>query len=156
EIGGRQAGYDAALAGPSGHHGAQELGRHRSGGAGRKPMSRGRESTMAPPAAKWIEVEGGVVRNELLPGKRHHYAVIELPASFPDPAPGQFAMLGPSPSPPGLLLKRPMSVARAWREKGLLHLGFLYTVVGSGTQALARARERWTVIGPLGRGFAER
>jgi dihydroorotate dehydrogenase electron transfer subunit len=114
-----------------------------------------RESTMAPPTAKWVEVEGGVVRNELLPGKRHHYAVVELPASFPDPAPGQFAMLGPSPSPPGLLLKRPMSVARAWRAADKLYLGFLYTVVGAGTQALARARERWTVIGPLGRGFPD-
>src|SRR5262249_39965816 len=43
----------------------------------------------------------------------------------------------------------------AWREKGSLYLGFLYTVVGAGTQALARARERWTVLGPLGRGFAD-
>lgn len=114
-----------------------------------------RESTVAVPVTKWVEVEGLVVRNELLAGKRHHYAVVELPASFPDPAPGQFAMLGPSPAPSGLLLKRPMSVARSWREAGKLYLGFLYTVVGSGTQALARARERWTVIGPLGRGFAE-
>src|SRR5215475_9147043 len=48
-----------------------------------------------------------------------------------------------------------MSVARAWRENGKLYLGFLYTVVGAGTQALARARERWTVLGPLGRGFPE-
>jgi len=111
------------------------------------------ESTLAPPKSSWIEVEGGVVRNQLLPGKRHHYAVIELPASFPAPLAGQFAMLGPSPSPSGLLLKRPMSVARAWREADHLYLGFLYTVVGSGTQALARARERWTVLGPLGRGF---
>ena len=113
------------------------------------------ESTLAPPRASWVELEGGVVRNELLPGKRHHYAVIEVPGSFPFPLPGQFAMLGPSPSPPGLLLKRPMSVARAWRESDKLYLGFLYTVVGSGTQALARANERWTVIGPLGKGFAE-
>ena len=113
------------------------------------------ESTLAPPRATWVEVEGGVVRNELLPGKRHHYAVIELPTSFPFPSPGQFAMLGPAPLPPGLLLKRPMSVARAWRDSNKLYLGFLYTVVGAGTQALARARERWTVIGPLGKGFAE-
>jgi len=114
-----------------------------------------RETTIAPPRAPWVEVEGRVVRNELLPGKRHHYAVVELPASFPTPGAGQFAMLGPSPTPSGLLLKRPMSVARAWRESGHLYLGFLYTVVGAGTQALARARERWTVLGPLGRGYAE-
>ena len=103
--------------------------------------------------APWTEMEGGVVVNALLPGKRHHYAVVELPAEFPDPAPGQFAMLGPSPSPPGLLLKRPMSVARAWREGPHLYLGFLYTVVGAGTQALARSRETWTVLGPLGRAY---
>jgi len=114
-----------------------------------------RETTIAPPRASWVEVEGRVVVNELLAGKRHHYAVIEVEAGFPTPVAGQFAMLGPSPAPPGFLLKRPMSVARAWREGAHLYLGFLYTVVGAGTQALARARERWTVLGPLGRGFPE-
>lgn len=111
--------------------------------------------SVAGAAATWLEREAGVVTNALLPGKRHHYAVVELAADFPDPTPGQFAMLGPSPAPPGLLLKRPMSVARAWRDRDHLYLGFLYTVVGAGTQALARSREAWTVLGPLGRGFPE-
>jgi len=118
-------------------------------------VSADRVAVTGAPAAAWVEREARVVANALLPGKRHHYAVVELAGDFPDPAPGQFAMLGPSPAPPGLLLKRPMSVARAWREAGRLYLGFLYTVVGAGTQALARASEAWTVLGPLGRGFAE-
>jgi dihydroorotate dehydrogenase electron transfer subunit len=94
-----------------------------------------------------------VVTNALLPGKRHHYAVVEVPDDFPVPRPGQFVMAVPAPCPPGLLLRRPMSVARAWREGGRRFLGILYTVSGQGTRELARARGAWSVLGPLGNAF---
>lgn len=107
----------------------------------------------AAPASAWRSGEAALLRNDLLPGKRHHYAVVELPGSWTAPRAGQFFMLGPAGGPERFALRRPMSVARAWREGGALRLGFLYTVIGSGTKALAAARERWHVLGPLGRPF---
>lgn len=108
----------------------------------------------APPApAGWISWQGRVVRNERLHGKRHHYAVIEVPAESPTPASGQFYMLAPGEESAEFHLRRPMSVARAWREEGALRLGFLYTVQGVGTRALAAARDEWKLLGPLGHGY---
>jgi dihydroorotate dehydrogenase electron transfer subunit len=114
-------------------------------------IERADRSTLAP--APWREVEATLVANDRLPGKRHHYAVLEAPEDFPEPRPGQFVMLAPSPCPPGLLLRRPMSVTRSWREGGRRYLGFLYTVLGQGTQALARERGRWSVLGPMGSAY---
>ncbi len=117
----------------------------------------GRMALDASPAPEgWFSWLGGVVSNGLLPGKRHHYAVLELPEAAPMPRAGQFFMLGPADGPERFQLRRPMSVARAWREGGKLRVGFLYTVVGAGTQALASARSRWHLLGPLGRGFRVR
>lgn len=116
----------------------------------------GRSQPVTLPGAslpRWIDAEAVVVANALLPGKAHHYAVLEMPDHFPELRGGEFAMLSPFPASSATLLRRPMSVARAWREAGRLFLGFLYTVVGEGTRALAAAGERWSVLGPLGRGF---
>jgi dihydroorotate dehydrogenase electron transfer subunit len=112
-------------------------------------------SPALPPAAPWRAVAARLVRNAALPGKRHHYAVAEVPADLPTPRAGQFVMVSPAPCPPGLLLRRPMSVARAWREGGRQYLGFLYTVVGAGTRELARAPEAWSLLGPMGRPYPE-
>jgi len=108
-----------------------------------------------PPAAPWREVTARLLRNDPLSGKRHQYAVAEVPADFPTPRAGQFVMVSPEPCPPGLLLRRPMSVARAWREGGRQYLGFLYTVVGAGTHELARARAAWSLLGPMGRPYPD-
>jgi dihydroorotate dehydrogenase electron transfer subunit len=66
--------------------------------------------------------------------------------------PGQFAMLQP-PSVPGLLLRRPFSLAR---QTGPV-TEILYKVVGKGTQALSRVREGESLklLGPLGHGFSQ-
>jgi dihydroorotate dehydrogenase electron transfer subunit len=108
-------------------------------------------AALAPPP--WHAAQAPVVANDALPGKRHHYAVLEVPGDLPAPRAGQFVMAAPSPCPPGLLLRRPMSVARAWREGGRQYLGILYTVAGQGTRELARARGAWSVLGPLGNAF---
>ena len=102
--------------------------------------------------AGWIDADAALLRNARLVGKRHHYAVVELPGDSPAPRAGQFYMLAPEPLPSGLLLRRPMSVARAWRERGTLRVGFLYTVVGAGSRALADSY-RWRLLGPLGTPF---
>lgn len=117
-----------------------------------QPASNAASGSPSPP---WQEATGRIVENALLPGKRHHYAVVEVPAEFPTPRAGQFVMLAPAPCPPGLLLRRPMSVARAWREGGRQYLGLLYTVVGLGTRELARPHEGWSVLGPLGSVYPE-
>lgn len=109
------------------------------------------EAAPAPPG--WISRQGRVLCNERLPGKRHHYAVIEVPADTPTPASGQFYMLAPGGEVTEFHLRRPMSVARAWREGGALRLGFLYTVLGTGTRALAADGEEWKLLGPLGHGY---
>ena len=107
----------------------------------------------APAPPGWISWQGTVLRNERLRGKRHHYAVVELPAESPTPKAGQFYMLAPGGVEEEFHLRRPMSVARAWREEGSLRVGFLYTVHGAGTRALAAAHEEWKLLGPLGRGY---
>ena len=48
-----------------------------------------------------------------------------------------------------------MSVARAWHEGGKLRVGFLYTVGGRGTRALAESPDRWEILGPLGNSYPE-
>jgi dihydroorotate dehydrogenase electron transfer subunit len=65
--------------------------------------------------------------------------------------PGQFGMLQVPPVP-GLLLRRPFSLAR---QIGPI-TEILYKVVGKGTQALSQVREgeRLRILGPLGQGFS--
>lgn len=102
---------------------------------------------------RWSVTTGSVIRNERLAGKQLHYAVVQVPDLPDPPVSGQFFMVSPAQQPPPTLLRRPMSVARCWREAGLYHLGFLYTAVGVGTRALASSKEAWQLLGPLGRGY---
>ncbi len=76
------------------------------------------------------------------------YRLLRVRRAGLDPGvPGQFFML----SPPGRVLPRPMSVCLAPPGE----LAFLIDPVGPGTRALAGLSpgERFTVLGPLGRGF---
>jgi dihydroorotate dehydrogenase electron transfer subunit len=102
---------------------------------------------------RWGATDGTVIRNERLSGKELHYAVIEIPELADPPAAGQFFMVAAGEEPPPTLLRRPMSVARCWRESGKYRLGFLYSAVGVGTRALAASQRSWKMLGPLGRGY---
>ena len=110
--------------------------------------------------ARFVAAPGTVVANATLPGTRLWWLELDVEAaSFPAPAPGQFAMLTPpGAGAAGLLLARPFSIARAWpANANALRLGFLYTKVGRGTALMTRAAAGATfdVLGPLGRGFPD-
>jgi dihydroorotate dehydrogenase electron transfer subunit len=103
----------------------------------------------------FVEVAGQVVSNAPLPGTRLYWAELDVPESFPEPAPGQFVMLAPNLAlAAGQTLLRPFSIARATRRADGWRLGFLYARVGRGTDLMSRASSgTWTVLGPLGRGY---
>jgi dihydroorotate dehydrogenase electron transfer subunit len=101
----------------------------------------------------WITSDCRVIRNQALPGRRHYYAVVEVAKPDWEVGAGQFFMISPTSDGPTPLLRRPMSVARCWQEGGKTRIGFLYTVEGRGTRALAAEQESWALLGPLGRGF---
>lgn len=109
----------------------------------------------APHRAPFVEAAAEVARNERLEGTRLWWLELVVDAAFPAPAAGQFAMLTPpAAAAAGLVLARPFSIARTWQEDGCRRLGILYARVGRGTDLMTRApRGRWTVLGPLGRGF---
>ncbi|MEP7027115.1 MAG: hypothetical protein ABI960_00840, partial [Candidatus Eisenbacteria bacterium] len=90
-----------------------------------------------------------------LPGTRLHWAMLRVPAAFPEPVPGQFVMLAPNLArAAGQLLSRPFSIARCVADGDGWLLGILYARVGRGTDLMTRASAgAWTVLGPLGRGF---
>jgi dihydroorotate dehydrogenase electron transfer subunit len=102
---------------------------------------------------EWTVTEGTVIQNLRLRGKQLHYAVLEVAASVPEPAAGQFFMVSDGEERSPILLRRPMSVARCWRESGKIRLGFLFSAVGLGTRVLASSRRKWNLLGPLGRGY---
>jgi dihydroorotate dehydrogenase electron transfer subunit len=109
-----------------------------------------------PTGAGFVEVEGDVVANALLPGTRLWWLELAVPAEcFPAPDPGQFAMLAaPGAEAAELVLSRPFSIARAWDDGASRRLGFLYTRVGRGTDLMTRSvTGAFRVLGPLGRGF---
>ena len=70
----------------------------------------------------------------------------------PDVRPGQFFQLAVE--SPGALLRRPYSAAWTDPARGLV--GFVFNVVGAGSEWLAarNAGDRIDLLGPLGRGFA--
>ena len=106
------------------------------------------------PRAPFIEAAGEVVGNAPLPGTHLWWLELAVPPEFPAPHPGQFVMVTPPGAAGGLVLPRPFSIARAWEDGGRRILGILYARVGRGTDLMTRApRGRWTVLGPLGRGF---
>lgn len=77
--------------------------------------------------------------------------VVEVPEIAARAKAGQFVQLRiPS---GGFLLRRPLGIAEADKEKGTA--AFIYRVVGKGTKALSRlkAGDFINVLGPLGHGF---
>ena len=108
---------------------------------------------MAEKTRTWRQVSARVrVQREYGAGFR--WLEIEVPAGFAAPVAGQFVqLLLDFPSP--VLLPRPMSVASVTKRAGKLHIGFLYSPVGTGTRALAQLQPGQTLqaTGPLGRGY---
>jgi dihydroorotate dehydrogenase electron transfer subunit len=96
-----------------------------------------------------------VLENQAL-GAAGYVLRLEVGASWPQPAPGQFVMLSAGAlstvTRDDPLLPRPMAIYRA----GPATIDVLYKVVGRGTALLALARpdDRVRVVGPLGRGFS--
>lgn len=103
----------------------------------------------------FVRAHADVVRNEPLPGSHLVWLELAVDAAFPAPGAGQFAMVTPpGADAAGLTLARPFSIARTRLDGGRRILGILYARVGRGTELMSRSpRGRWTVLGPLGRGF---
>ncbi len=114
-------------------------------------------SRFAPEAVRtpFVEVKARARTNGPLEGTRLRWLELDVPATFPEPLPGQFIMVTPpGTASSGLTLARPFSIARAVKRDGGYTLGVLYAKVGRGTSAMARAGDSgWTVLGPLGRPF---
>lgn len=92
-----------------------------------------------------------ILKNEeTIPG--HRLMIVDAPGISAAAAPGQFLHLRCSDSTDPLL-RRPVSIHRVERDKGLTHM--LYRVAGRGTTLLAGKMpgEYLDVMGPLGKGF---
>ncbi len=92
-----------------------------------------------------------ILKNEeIIPG--HRLMLLDAPEVAAGAAPGQFLHLRCSGSTDPLL-RRPVSIHRVERDKGLVHM--LYRVAGRGTTLLAGKMpgEYLDVLGPLGKGF---
>jgi len=98
-----------------------------------------------------------------LPGKilvnrevinEHFLMRIELPATFPQPHPGQFVMIRNRESH-GPLLARPMSIYAFERDQDAAFLEIFYRIAGEGTRALSllKSGNEVVLLGPLGNGF---
>lgn len=78
--------------------------------------------------------------------------VIECPEIAEEAKPGQFLHIKTN---NGLdpLLRRPVSISRAYKDKG--HISLIYQVIGRGTKEMAAVKpgEEIDVMGPLGNGF---
>ena len=99
---------------------------------------------------KWIE-QALIVTNQALSADVYRM-VVHTPKISACCIPGQFVMVRmPGANDP--LLRRPLSIAGADRESGMLTL--IYRLVGRGTQQMAAAPVGAVldVMGPLGRGF---
>ena len=97
-----------------------------------------------------FEQKAAVVRNDSL-APNTFLMELECPAVASAAKPGQFVMLRVS---EGIdpLLRRPFSICNTRNGRNLL---LLYRVVGKGTRIMAetRAGSRFSVLGPLGKGF---
>jgi dihydroorotate dehydrogenase electron transfer subunit len=111
----------------------------------------------APLRTRFVEAPGEVLHNALLPGTRLHWLELRVGPEFPEPLPGQFAMVSPPAAlAAGIVLARPFSIARALRDGDGWRLGVLYSRVGRGTDLMSRTQASagaFSVLGPLGRGF---
>lgn len=100
-----------------------------------------------------VTLTGLVISNqEMAPGQ--YLLSCQLPATFPDPAPGQFVMVKTDDrfTP---LLRRPFSVYNFYRGDNDATLEFFYRQVGPVTKLLAALSPgaNISVVGPLGRAF---
>jgi dihydroorotate dehydrogenase electron transfer subunit len=111
------------------------------------------ENPNRPPAPHLQDVACRVKSNQPV-NSDYWQLILEAPAEILSCAPGQFFhLLCPVSQAQQPYLRRPMSIYGYYPEKGELH--FLYKVTGTGTAAMAglQAGDRFTVLGPLGRGF---
>lgn len=100
-----------------------------------------------------VVMTGSVISNrEVAAGQ--YLLSCQLPAAFPDPAPGQFIMVKANNSF-APLLRRPFSVYNFERGEHYSTLEIIYHLVGQGTKLLATLFPGATinVMGPLGQGF---
>ena len=107
------------------------------------------------PRAKTIEGRARLIRNQSL-GRKVSYLTFEAPWIAETARPGQFVMVGCSPSrndSPDPLLMRPLAVAGV--EGSTIDL--LVGILGRGTRILAghEVGVQLTLRGPLGNGFPE-
>lgn len=99
------------------------------------------------------EVDCSVKSNEKVNGE-YRLLVLNAPLKILDCEPGQFFhLLCPVSGDLQPYLRRPMSIYGYYPDKGELH--FLYKVTGEGTSAMAtlRAGDKFSALGPLGKGF---
>ncbi|MBP5273447.1 MAG: dihydroorotate dehydrogenase electron transfer subunit, partial [Abditibacteriota bacterium] len=96
-------------------------------------------------------VDAEIISNKpLAPGTMR--LVLRSPEIAEECAPGQFVNVHTAaPGQTDPLLKRPLSICRADREKGCIEL--VYNIVGKGTALLAEMTGRCRIVGPLGKGF---
>ena len=100
-----------------------------------------------------VPVAGEIIANgEVAP--ENYLLSVELPQSFPTPAPGQFVMVRAADRDEPLL-SRPLSVYGFHRNPNYAVLDLLYRVCGKGTTLLSRLDhgDRLQILGPLGHGF---
>ena len=90
-----------------------------------------------------------ILSHEHLPGDQHILS-LNAPECAAKALPGSFVHIRCGDEKP---LRRPISVMRAGRESGTIHL--LYKAVGEGTRLLSRRGigERLSVLGPIGQPF---
>jgi dihydroorotate dehydrogenase electron transfer subunit len=96
---------------------------------------------------------GDIIENRrVAPG--HFQMTVDLPRSFPTPAPGQFVMIRNA-EHGEILLPRPISVYGFQRHGEQTTVDLLYYIAGRGTSLFSRMRpgEKLSILGPLGRGF---
>jgi dihydroorotate dehydrogenase electron transfer subunit len=99
-------------------------------------------------------VGGAVVAEQIETEPGFFRLVCRVPASFPDPAPGQFVQLRLS-ERTDPLLPRPYGIVDFTRHADHATFELYYGVVGAGTKLLSRFRAGESIhcIGPLGRGY---
>lgn len=81
---------------------------------------------------------------------------LKLPAGFPIPKAGAFAMISVG-AEPDILLRRPMAFYDAGKSRGSVHLEILYSVVGRGTRRMRalRSGQEISLLGPIGNSFSQ-
>lgn len=97
-----------------------------------------------------MDRETTVVLENIALNKDHRMLVVEAPCLAAQSNPGQFAELATAGA---TLLRKPISIAMADKEKGTLT--FVFRMIGKGTEYLGSLEpsSELDIIGPLGNGF---